>query len=215
MKAALRIEGLRTPEGVLRDVHLALEPGGRAAILGPTGVGKSLLAAALFGEISCAGRIELFGRDSTRATVSERAQAGLRLVPQRRDLFAALTVAENLELGAWGRSRAERRARTDAVLARFALLEARLRTPAEALSGGERQLLAIARALMSRPRALILDEPEAGLAPAMAQAAAQAVEALVAPDGVVLVLEQAPRFATRLGASAARLEGGRVVLQPG
>jgi branched-chain amino acid transport system ATP-binding protein len=178
---------------VLKDVSLEVEEGEIVTILGPNGSGKSTLLKTIMGYLRpTAGEIRIDGESMRGAPVHERAIAhGIGYVPQLDNVFAPLTVRENLELGGARLSRAERRRRIAELVELYPMLGERLRQRAETQSGGERQMLATARALMTRPRCLLLDEPSAGLAPLMVEQVFAMLAELRAREGVtILVVEQ-------------------------
>jgi branched-chain amino acid transport system ATP-binding protein len=154
---------------ILKGVSLAVEEGSIVTLLGPNGSGKSTLLKVLMGYLGpTAGEIEIDGESMRGVPVHERAIAhGIAYVPQLDNVFGPLTVRENLDLGGTRLSRAERKQRIDELLDLYPVLGERLRQRADSQSGGERQMLAVARALMTRPRCLLLDEPSAGLSPLM------------------------------------------------
>jgi branched-chain amino acid transport system ATP-binding protein len=152
----------------VHDVSLTVESGSIVTVIGPNGAGKTTLLAAIMGLLPSRGEIRYAGEDARRLTVEQRVAGGLVLVPEKRELFASMTVADNLELGAFARRRdgdAANRRTLDEVYQRFPRLADRRKQLAGTLSGGERQKLALGRALMGRPKLLMLDEPSLGLAP--------------------------------------------------
>jgi ABC-type branched-subunit amino acid transport system ATPase component len=210
----LRVEGLAAGYGgreVVSDVALTVDRAEFVALLGPNGAGKSTLLGALAGLLKpLRGRVALDGRDVTGLDPAALAAAGAALVPQRRNVFRTLSVAENLAIGAWPDRRRASGRRAE-VMALFPALEAALPRPAGLLSGGQRQMLALGMALMAGPRLLLLDEPTAGLAPALVEEALQAVAALKRAGVAALVVEQNAREALRHGDRALVLAAGRVV----
>ncbi|MGO9703354.1 MAG: ABC transporter ATP-binding protein, partial [Xanthobacteraceae bacterium] len=150
---------------VVHGVDLAVEPGSLTVLVGANGAGKTTLLKAIAGVIANCGAVEFDGEDITRASVSDRVAKGLALVPEGRHLFPDMTVEENIELGGFLVGRRDRRRSIDKVMGLFPRLAERRRQFAGTMSGGEQQMLAIGRALVSAPRLLMLDEPSLGLAP--------------------------------------------------
>jgi branched-chain amino acid transport system ATP-binding protein len=211
MAELLRAEGLTAGYGesiVLEDVSLSLAEGGSLALLGRNGVGKSTLLLTLMGLTRLQqGRLALQGVDITRLPAWRRAHAGLGWVPQERFMFPSLTVAEHLTVverpGPWTVAR---------VYQVFPRLEERRRNFGNQLSGGEQQMLAIARALMTNPKLLLLDEPMEGLAPIIVQELVKVIGQIVqAGEFAVIVVEQHARLALGLTQQALVLDRGRVV----
>ena len=206
--------GYRKGLVVLRGVSLRVREGQVVALLGSNGAGKSTLLRTVMGlipdqpekgEVTFRG-VRLNGRDPDAIT-----RMGLALVPEGRGLFPELTVEENLQLV--GYARRYTRAEYDAVLDRFPVLRERLWQQAGTLSGGEQQMLAIARALLGRPRLLLLDEPSLGLAPLVVAEIFRALREVHAAGTALLLVEQNARLALELAEWAYVLEGGRVVLE--
>jgi branched-chain amino acid transport system ATP-binding protein len=190
----LAVDGLTVRYGAvsaLRGVSLRVDDGELVALIGPNGAGKTTLLNTIAGLLRpAAGRVTLSGADVTGAEPATLVRAGLALVPERRRIFRDLTVGENLQLaGATVRS-AERRRRVDDARQRFAVLDARWNTAAGYLSGGEAQQLAIARALISDPSHVLLDEPTLGLAPVMVDTVFDLLVELRDQGRTVLVVEQ-------------------------
>lgn len=209
---ALDVTGLTAGYGeitVLRDVAFRAEPGQITCIMGRNGAGKTTLIKAIMGlvEIS-AGEIRLDGRDLTDLPAHQRPGKGLAWVPQGRRLFGPLTVAENLEVG--GLLRGNSRAVREQVLAMFPRLGERLGQAAGTLSGGEQQMLAIARALCLEPKVLLLDEPTEGLQPSMIALIRAAVLQLKAQGVAVVLVEQRVDAVLKLADRVAFMAQGRV-----
>jgi branched-chain amino acid transport system ATP-binding protein len=194
-------------------VSLRLEEGELGVIVGPNGAGKTTLINALAGlHPLAAGALVLAGRDLSRLPRHRFCEQGIALVPEGRRLFSGMSVRENLELGAYRRAARERRAQSlDTVLGIFPVLRDRLGAPAGALSGGQQQMLAIARAMMACPRLLLLDEPSLGLAPSIVIELFRVVRHINASGVAVLLVEQNVAMALELARRAYVLEEGRIV----
>ncbi len=150
----------------VRGVSLAVEPGQIVSVIGPNGAGKTTLMLATMGLLPLAGEVTFEGTNLAGLEVEERVERGICLVPEKRELFADMSVADNLILGSYSlRDRSGVDAALGQVYERFPRLQERRRQKAGTLSGGERQMLALGRALMAKPKLLILDEPSLGLAP--------------------------------------------------
>jgi branched-chain amino acid transport system ATP-binding protein len=212
--ALLDINDLHVSYGkveAVRGVSLAVEAGTIATVIGANGAGKTTLLNAVMGLLPSRGRIGLHGRNLGDLRVDERVAAGLVLVPERRELFATMPVEDNLLLGAF-RSRAEAKANLEAVFTRFPRLQERRRQEAGTLSGGERQMLALGRALMSRPRLLMLDEPSLGLAPQIVREIFRIIAALKTSGVSILLIEQNARAALAVSDHGYVMEHGELVL---
>ncbi|GJD48764.1 High-affinity branched-chain amino acid transport ATP-binding protein LivF [Methylobacterium crusticola] len=198
----------------VRGVSLRVEAGRLITVLGANGAGKTTLLNALMGILPARGRIRFEGRDLARLPVEARVEAGLSLIPERRELFSSMSVEDNLRLGAF-RFRGGRGAGGDLaeMFALFPRLKERRRQLAGTLSGGERQMLAMARALMGRPRLLMLDEPSLGLAPLIVAEVMRTVAALRDQGVAILLVEQNARAALRIADYGYVLDGGAVVLE--
>jgi branched-chain amino acid transport system ATP-binding protein len=199
-------------EEVIADVDVEVGTGEAVAIVGSNGAGKTTLFRAIAGLLpSMRGRIVLDGKDVTRRPAHRRSRAGIAYVPAERHLFPAMTVKTNLLLGAYP-GRADR-ATLELVYSLFPRLHERPRQRAGTLSGGEQQMLAVARALMSQPRLLMLDEPTTGLAPKIAQVAFEALEGLKRTGMTLLIAEQQVPLALSVADRGYVLENGRIRLQ--
>ncbi len=211
----LRVDGLQVRyRGALAldDVDLAIPAGSRAAIVGRNGAGKSSLVKAIAGLVPAhAGRISWQGRDITRLSASKRVGAGITLVPEGRQVFPELTVAENLRVGGFLAGR-ETDARRRHVYEVFPALREREQQPAAQLSGGEAQMLAIGQALMSSPQVMMLDEPSFGLAPVVVSRLLEIIRDLSQQGITILLVEQSVRLALSLGGDLYVLDGGRLRL---
>jgi branched-chain amino acid transport system ATP-binding protein len=204
----------RRVEGLHR-ASLQVEEGAIVTVIGPNGAGKSTLLGAVMGLHRCTGEVRFRGADLGGISVEERVERGLSLVPERRELFGELAVEDNLVLGAFQRCR--RRARLEAdletVYARFPKLKERRAQLAGTLSGGERQMLALGRALMARPKLLMLDEPSLGLAPLVVREVFRAIAELRAAGVSILLVEQNARAALQVADYGYVLETGEMVLE--
>jgi neutral amino acid transport system ATP-binding protein len=180
---------------ILNGVSTVVNPGELVAVIGPNGAGKSTLIKTLAGLLHArAGGITFKGNDITRARAHQIAQLGLAYVPQLDNVFPSLTVDENLEMGAFATPKATRR-RMDKVFDVLPFLKTRRRQRAGTMSGGERQMLALGRALMSEPTLLMLDEPSAGLAPTMVDQVFETIKEINRSGLSVLLVEQNARRA--------------------
>jgi ABC-type branched-subunit amino acid transport system ATPase component len=198
---------------VLDDIALNVAKGETVAVLGPNGAGKSTLMKSLSGLIRpVAGEIGFDGAALAKLPAHRVARAGLILVPEGRQVFPRLTVAENLRLGAT-RRRDFDASEIEAMLERFPKLRPRLHTAASLLSGGEQQLLAVARGLLARPKILLLDEPSLGLAPAIATELFMHFRGLREEGVTLLIVDQMVDHVLGLADRAYVLGGGRVVAQ--
>jgi len=214
---ALAISGLSVDYGpieALTDVSFDVEAGAVTAVLGANGAGKTTLLRAMTGLVRPrAGTVVLDGTDLTRLRVEDVVRCGVAHVPEGRGVIEELTVEENLRLGSMWRARSERRAGFDEVFELFPVLAQRRRRHAATLSGGERQSLSIARALMARPEVLLLDEPSLGLAPVVARQLMARLASLAVDEGLTVVLvEQNARSALSIASTAVVLNLGRVVV---
>jgi branched-chain amino acid transport system ATP-binding protein len=211
--ALLTVDGLSAYYGssqVLFDVALALGRTGAVAVLGRNGAGKTTLMKTIVGEHRPrAGRIEFDGCDHTRTPTEQRVRRGLGYVPQEHAVFGTLTVRENLRIGAMG---AADGASLDSVLDLFPKLGGRLEQPAGTLSGGERKMLAMSRALLARPKLLLLDEPTEGVWVGVIEEIAQRLRELAGRISL-LIVEQHLELALKVASYAYVLDRGRVALE--
>ena len=217
MSAMLEIGDLHVSYGqvdAVRGVSLALMPGQIVSVIGPNGAGKTTLLGAVMGLLPSHGTLRFEGADLNSLDVEARVERGLCLVPEKRELFGELSVLDNLMLGAYAKrlSGSALRSRLDTVYARFSRLAERRTQRADTLSGGERQMLALGRALMSAPRLLMLDEPSLGLAPLIVRDILAIVRKL-REDGVsILLVEQNARAALESSDHGYVLETGEIAL---
>ena len=216
----LAIRGLRAAYGkieALKGVDLDINPGEIVALIGANGAGKSTLMMTIFGKPKArAGQILFDGRNITGVPTHDIARLRIAQSPEGRRIFPRMSVAENLQMGADATysSEVERMASLDRVLALFPRLKERLSQRGGTLSGGEQQMLAIGRALMSRPRLLLLDEPSLGLAPLIARQIFDAIRMLNRQDGLtVLIVEQNANHALKLAHRAYVMVNGLITLQ--
>ena len=219
MSLALEVRGIESGYGkiqVLWGVDVTLQEGSMVAVLGPNGAGKTTLLRTIMGIIRAwRGSVMMYGLDITSMPSHRRVELGLTMVPEGRRLFPDLTVRENLELGAYTRRARERIGETlELVFNLFPRLKERLHQKAGSLSGGEQQMLAMARALMTRPKVLMLDEPSQGLAPKIAWEVAEALDKIRREVGIsVILVEQNVALALEKADYIYLLEQGRVVLE--
>jgi len=200
----------------IADADLEVRAGEVVCVLGVNGAGKTTLLRSVAGVVRpTSGRISLDGADVTGRRPEEMVRRGVAMVPEGRQLFGTLTVRDNLLLGAYRfrRDRSAVRDSLDEVLDQFPTLRSFADRPASSLSGGEQQIVAIARALMTRPRLLMLDEPSLGLAPLVVKDVMELVARLGGDDRGVLLVEQLARVALQIADRGYLLEGGRVVLE--
>jgi len=214
----LEIEDLSVSYGkvrAVRGVSMRVPSGSIVTVIGPNGAGKTTLLMALMGLLPSQGRIRFDGHDCRGADPQQRVEMGMGLVTEKRDLFGSMTVEDNLTLGAFRNRRegkAARRRELDRVYALFPRLKERSTQLAQTLSGGERQMLALGRALMARPRLLLLDEPSLGLAPRIVREVLHAVSQLRDAGLSVLLVEQNARAALQTADEGYVLELGEVAL---
>ncbi len=201
------------PIAAIKDVSLDVDEGEVVAVLGANGAGKTTLLRAISGLLRPRnGVIQFAGRDITRLPPHEISRAGIAHVPEGRGILGRMTVMENLRMGALHRRDREVERDLDDLCARFPILAERRNYPAALLSGGQQQMLAIARAWMARPKLMLLDEPSLGLAPLMVAEVFRMIDA-VRERTAVLLVEQNTRAALRTANRAYVMELGRMVLQ--
>ena len=214
----LEIEDLHVAYGqvqAVRGVSLRVEEGRIVTLIGPNGAGKSSILSALAGLVPPrAGRVRLGGADVTGLPAHRAVAAGLSLVPEGRAILGRMTIEENLVLaGEKRQGRAALAAAVEEQCRRFPVLGERRRELAGSLSGGQQQMLAFARALLARPRILLLDEPSMGLSPILVQQIFEAVEAIHREGATILLVEQNARLALAISDYAYVLEHGKLVLE--
>jgi len=200
---------------VLRGISLKADAGSVVTVIGPNGAGKSTLLNALMGVLPSRGRVRFEGRDITELSLEERVMAGIALVPEKRELFGTMSVEDNLVLGGWRRKRMKAagwRDTIDTVYRIFPRLKERREQQAATLSGGERQMLAIGRALMAQPKLLMLDEPSLGLAPLIVREIFEVMAMLRTTGVTILLVEQNARAALNVADHGYVLETGDLVL---
>ena len=197
------------------DVTMHVKQGELLCVVGPNGAGKTTLVNTLAGILRpLSGRITMDGRDITKLAPHKFCEAGIALVPEGRRLFTGMTVRENLEVGSLlPEAKARRRETFADVLALFPALEAKLDAPAGELSGGQQQMVAIGRALMARPRLLLLDEPSLGLSPLIVQGMFDAIRKISASGITIVLVEQNVVTAMKISHRACVLELGRIVAE--
>ncbi|GIK97767.1 MAG: ABC transporter ATP-binding protein [Xanthobacteraceae bacterium] len=219
MSVPLEVCGLKVAYGKVEALHganLSVGEGRIVTVIGPNGAGKTTLLGAVMGLLPCAGAVRYGGQDISACSTEARVGRGLCLVPERRELFGSLRVEDNLLLGAFSRAREPRqaiRADLEAVYGRFPRLKERRAQLAGTLSGGERQMLALGRALMARPRLLMLDEPSLGLAPRIVAEIFRIVANLKQAGVSILLVEQNARAALQVADYGYVLETGEIVLE--
>ncbi len=200
----------------ITDITITVDAGRIVTVIGPNGAGKSTLLNAIMGMLPAQGHIRFDGQNLGLEPVAARVAAGMSLVPEKRELFATMSVEDNLRLGFY-RNRAQGKRATQAALDDifdlFPRLRERRRQDAGTLSGGERQMLAMGRALMARPRLLMLDEPSLGLAPLIVRDIFHTITALRQTGVAILLIEQNARAALQVADHAYVLETGRITLQ--
>jgi branched-chain amino acid transport system ATP-binding protein len=220
MKPLLRVSSIETLYFdriyALFGASLEIAEGEIFTVLGPNGAGKTTLLRTIAGLLKDQpkkGEIQFDGRRIDGWAPESIARLGVVYVPEDRGLFKELTVAENLELGLWGRRDPDVRRDLESVHTMFPILRERARQEAETLSGGEQQMLALGRAMLRRPRLLMLDEPSLGLAPRIAKTVYEALGAISRTGTTILLVEQNARLALGVARRGAILEAGRVVLE--
>ena len=215
--ALLELEGINTYYGqmhILQNVNLEVGEGELVCLLGGNASGKSTTLKTILGIVQPrAGSIFLAGRDVTRDSTSSRIERGLAIVPENRRLFGPMTVLENLEMGAYLRPRADLRDDLDRVFEIFPPVAERRKQLAGTLSGGEQQMVAMGRALMGRPKLLLMDEPSMGLAPVLVERSFEIIQQVHASGVALLVVEQNANVSLSIADRGYVLSTGRIVLE--
>jgi len=201
------------PVVAVHGINLVLRPGSVDALIGPNGAGKTTTLRAIGGQKAYKGTVLLNGRDISHWKPYKIAAAGLAQVPQGRRMFAELTVAENLLLGGWGRSRPERAKSLADVYEMFPRLDERKKQRTGSLSGGEQQMVAIGRALMRDPTVIVMDEPSLGLAPIIVKEVFDTVRRIRESGVSVLLVEQNAVQALEVSDYVYVLNGGRIAYE--
>jgi branched-chain amino acid transport system ATP-binding protein len=213
----LRLEGINTYYGqmhILQDVNLEVGAGELVCLLGGNASGKSTTLKTVLGLVPPrTGVVRFGGADVTRHSTARRIERGLAIVPENRRLFGPMTVLENLEMGAYLRPRADLREDLDRVFETFPLLADRKKQLAGTLSGGEQQMVAMGRALMARPKLLLMDEPSMGLAPILVERSFEIIQQVHEAGVALLVVEQNANVSLSIADRGYVLSTGRVVLQ--
>jgi branched-chain amino acid transport system ATP-binding protein len=213
----LEVSGLTVSYGhieAVREVSFHVEQGAIVSLVGPNGAGKTTILNTISGVAPAAeGHIRFQGRDITHMSPHRRVSEGIVQIPEGRLVLANMTVRENLELGAFRRPASEARATMAAMEERFPILADRRNSLAGTLSGGEQQMLAIARGLMAKPKLLLLDEPSLGLAPLLVQTIFEIVGELHAEGLTILLVEQNAHQALLVSSHGYVMESGKVVLE--
>jgi branched-chain amino acid transport system ATP-binding protein len=195
----------------LHGVDLVIRESERVALVGANGAGKTTLLRTISGvQAATGGSVRFAGRDITRVPPDRRVRLGISQVPEGRQMFGPMAVEDNLLLGGYTRTRSERAQDLAQMYERFPVLQERRRQPAGTLSGGEQQMLAIGRALMARPRLLLLDEPSMGLAPRIVEQIFAVIREL---RGTILLVEQNAHAALGVADRGYVVESGRIVLE--
>jgi len=213
----LRLEGINTYYGqmhILQDVNLEVGEGELVCLLGGNASGKSTTLKTVLGLVpSRTGVVRFAGEDVTRHSTARRIERGLAIVPENRRLFGPMTVLENLEMGAYLRPRADLREDLDRVFETFPLLADRKKQLAGTLSGGEQQMVAMGRALMGRPKLMLMDEPSMGLAPILVERSFEIIKQVHDAGVALLVVEQNANVSLSIADRGYVLSTGRIVLQ--
>jgi len=215
--ALLRLSGINTyygPIHILQDVNLEIAPGELVCLLGGNASGKSTTLKTILGIVRPrTGSVELAGETVTEMPTAHRIKRGIAIVPENRRLFGPMTVFENLEMGAYLRPKADLKEEFERVYTLFPLLYERRSQLAGTLSGGEQQMVAMGRALMSRPKLLLMDEPSMGLAPILVERSFEIIKEVHEAGVAMLVVEQNANVSLSIADRGYVLSTGRVVLE--
>jgi branched-chain amino acid transport system ATP-binding protein len=214
----LKVENIYVNYGAikaLQDVSFQINQGEIVALIGANGAGKTTILNAVSNIVpSVSGKISYLGKEITKTPPHDIVKLGISQVPEGRRVFAKMSVLENLEMGAYTRNdKAEIAADMEKIFQRFPRLLERKKQPAKTLSGGEQQMLAMGRALMSRPKLLLLDEPSMGLAPMLVEQIFQIIQEINKSGTTILLVEQNANMALSIAHRAYVLETGEVVMQ--
>lgn len=213
----LELEGINTYYGqihILQDSHLLVREGELVCLLGGNASGKSTTLKTILGLVRPrTGRVLLAGEDVTRLPTAHRIRRGLAIVPENRRLFGPMTVLQNLEMGAYLRPRSDLKAEFERVYTLFPLLYERRAQLAGTLSGGEQQMVAMGRALMSKPKLLLMDEPSMGLAPVLVERSFEIIQQVNEAGVAMLVVEQNANVSLSIADRGYVLSTGRIVLE--
>lgn len=213
----LKVQGISTSYGkinVLKNISLEVEEGSIVTILGANGAGKSTTMKTICGLLKPQeGKVEFFGENVTGRRPDQLVRTGIALVPEGRQILSGMTVLENLEMGAYHRKDNEIKHDIEKVMERFPILKERQQQLGGTLSGGQQQMLAIARALLSRPKLLLLDEPSMGLAPLVVADIFKIIKEINEAGTTVLLVEQNARQALRVSDYGYVLETGKIIAE--
>jgi branched-chain amino acid transport system ATP-binding protein len=219
LKPILGVKNLSVSYGnveALHGVSVSVSGGQIVTVIGPNGAGKTTMLAAIMGQLVSKGEIEFLGRDQSRLRVERRVFHGMTLLPESRELFGSMTVEDNLLMGAYARhsqGHRDQRETMEEVFQRFPKMKARRAQLAGTLSGGERAMLVLGRALMAKPKVLLLDEPSLGLAPLIVREIFRIIADLKQSGVALLLVEQNARAALQISDYGYVLETGKIVLE--